>query len=99
MKVKVAYLGPVGTYSHQMTQQVYQGTSAELIAYPTMEQVLEVVESSEVDEAIVPIENSTEGAVLVATDVLAHGVNLQITNEYLLPIEHFLWGVDPNQAV
>lgn len=99
MKVKVAYLGPVGTYSHQMTQQVYQGTSAELIAYPTMEQVLEVVESSEVDEAIVPIENSTEGAVLVATDVLAHGVNLQITNEYLLPIEHFLWGVDPNQVV
>ena len=99
MKVKVAYLGPEGTYSHQMTQQVYQGEGAELIPYPTMEQVLEVVESGEVDEAIVPIENSTEGAVLVATDVLAHGVNLQITNEYLLPIEHCLWGVDPSQEV
>ena len=99
MKVKVAYLGPEGTYSHQMTQQVYQGEGAELIPYPTMEQVLEVVESGEVDEAIVPIENSTEGAVLVATDVLAHGVNLQITNEYLLPIEHCLWVVDPSQEV
>ena len=99
MKVKVAYLGPEGTYSHQMTQQVYQGEGAELIPYPTMEQVLEVVESGEVDEAIVPIENSTEGAVLVATDVLAHGVNLQITNEYLLPIEHCLWGIDPSQEV
>ena len=99
MKVKVAYLGPEGTYSHQMTQQVYQGEGAELIPYPTMEQVLEVVESGEVDEAIVPIENSTEGAVLVATDVLAHGVNLHITNEYLLPIEHCLWGVDPSQEV
>ena len=88
-KLKVAYLGPKGTYSHEMTQQVYQRIPAELIPYSTMEQVLEVVENGEVDEAIVPIENSTEGAVLVATDVLAHGVNLQITNEYLLPIEHF----------
>lgn len=94
---KIAYLGPKGTYSHEMAVQIYP--LSHLIPYYSIEDVLDAVEMGEADEAVVPIENSTEGAVLVTLDVLAHEVNLKITGEYLLPIRHYLWGRPDDQEV
>ena len=86
---RVGYLGPEGTYSHEMAMQVFP--RSKLIPYFSIEDVLEAVDSGDIDEGIVPIENSTEGAVLVTLDILAHEVDVKILGEYLLPIRHYLW--------
>jgi len=86
---KIGYLGPEGTYTHEMAMQIFP--TEELISYLSMERALEAANEGEVDEAVVPIENSTEGAVLVSMDVLAHEVELEIIEEHCLPIEHSLW--------
>lgn len=94
VKKKIGYLGPEGTYTQEMTLKLFP--NEELIAYPRIENVLQGVAEGEVDQGVVPIENSTEGAVFITTDVLAHEVDLKILEECILPIDHYLW-VRPGQ--
>jgi len=58
----VAYLGPEGTYSEQVAFEHF-GHSITTRACPTIDAVFRAVESGEADVGMVPIENSTEGAV------------------------------------
>lgn len=85
----VAFLGPEGNFTHLMAQQFFP--EGLLVPYFSIDQVLEAVEAGAVEEGIVPIENSTEGAVLTTMDLLAHEVNLYIVEERSLKIEHSLW--------
>ena len=87
----IAYLGPRGTYSEEMALKFYSHRPADLIPYSSLYGALQAVETGEAAEAIIPIENSLEGAVSVVLDVLAHDVTLQIVQELLLPIDHHLW--------
>lgn len=94
MKKKIGYLGPEGTYTQEMTLKLFP--NEELVAYPRIENVLQGIAEGEVEQGVVPIENSTEGAVFITTDVLAHEVDLKILEECILPIDHYLW-VRPGQ--
>lgn len=96
VKKKIGYLGPEGTYTQEMTLKLFP--NEDLIAYPRIENVLQGVAEGEVEQGIVPIENSTEGAVFITTDVLAHEVDLKILEECILPIDHYLW-VRPGQKM
>ncbi len=58
----VAYLGPAGTYSEQVAFEHF-GHAITTCACPTIDAVFRAVESGEADVGMVPIENSTEGAV------------------------------------
>lgn len=85
----LGYLGPAGTFSHQAAVDV-SGGSEEIVEYKTINSAVLAVEAGEIERAIVPIENSIEGAVNTTLDMLAFDVNLYITGEYILSISQNL---------
>ena len=86
--MKLAYLGPEGTYSEQAA--IDYADDSERIPYSGIPAVVKAAESGEVQEAIVPIENSLEGAVTYTVDLLIHESPLKIGGEVVVPIHHQL---------
>ena len=92
----VAFLGPLGTFSHAAVDQ-YFGIDAQKHSVATIDDVFADVEAGVAQFGIVPVENSTEGAVNNTQDCLVD-TTLQIIAEVVIPIEHnFLMqaGADP----
>jgi prephenate dehydratase len=85
----IGYLGPSGTHSEEAARQFYP-VEALLLPYPRIDAVIRAVESGEIAEGIVPVENSLEGSVNITLDTLAHEVNLRITGEIIWPVKHHL---------
>ena len=91
----IGFLGPLGTYSEEAA--LLYDLSADR-PYPTITAVGEAVANGEIDEGIVPIENSLAGSVIFTLDLLIQQPNLYIRGEIDLPIEHYLLakpGTDP----
>ena len=86
--MKLAYLGPEGTYSEQAA--IDYAPDSERIPYSGIPAVVKAAESGEVEEAIVPIENSLEGVVTFTVDLLIHQSPLKIRGEVVIPIHHQL---------
>jgi chorismate mutase/prephenate dehydratase len=84
----VAYLGPAGTYTHQAAVQRF-GSSAELLPVRTIGEVFDEIDRGRAEFGVVPVENSTEGAVHVTLDRLMES-DLLITGEVVLEIAHQL---------
>ncbi len=82
--MKVALLGPKGTYTHQAAKK-YFGDKLEPEFYSTIKEIFE----SKIETKFVPIENSLGGRVTDTIDLLKQTEN-QITAEVKLPIEHAL---------
>src|SRR6266702_4342656 len=66
----VGYLGPAGTFTHAAAMRGF-GTSAHLIPLKNIADIFEEVERGRAQYGVVPVENSTEGAVNVTLDRLA----------------------------
>jgi len=92
--MKVGYLGPEGTNSEEacLLYRKKLAGQVELIPYATIHDAILAVDQGKVHEAIVPIENSIEGTIGIVTDSLARDVNLQIKQELVIPIYHYLIG-------
>lgn len=60
--LKVAFLGPEGTFSQSAVYKHF-GHSARALALGTIDEVFHEVEAGHADFGVVPIENSTEGSV------------------------------------
>lgn len=86
--LRVAYLGPEGTYSQTAARHLF-GLQARYRDCATIEAVFESVHSKDATYGVVPFENSTEGAVSMTSDALLEG-DLLIRQEYVLPVEHCL---------
>ena len=86
---RISHLGPEGTFTDQACH-VYAPADWERVGYPEMHQVVAALVDGEVDEAIVPIENSVGGAVIDIVDFLVGTPNVQIKGEMLLGIEQCL---------
>lgn len=82
---KIGYLGPEGTFSQEAVLTIAKNYT-ELIAFSTILNIFESLENGEIDEAVVPIENSTEGSVLITLDALTH-FDVKIKKEIILPIQ------------
>jgi chorismate mutase/prephenate dehydratase len=67
--LKIAYLGPEGTFSQAAALKAF-GSSAETVALGTIDEVFRTVEARQADFAVVPVENSTEGAVGRTLDLM-----------------------------
>ena len=65
--LKIAYLGPQSTFTHQAARSKF-GASVEYCDCETIQDVFEAVEGGSADYGVVPIENSTEGAVTHTLD-------------------------------
>ena len=87
---RIGYFGPAGTFTEQALLTQSDLASCDLVAFRTVPDVLDAVESGEVDQGFVPIENSIEGTVNFTQDALVFDHNLLIQREIVLDIEHCL---------
>lgn len=85
---RIAFQGENGAYSQQAIFQTF-GADAETVALPTFHELFRAVDSGATDLAMVPIENSTAGAINQAYDLLLD-YDLKITRETVLRVCHTL---------
>ena len=86
--LKVAYLGPEGSYSHASVLKQF-GSSVQPMAVSTIEEVFQTVEQGEANYGMVPVENSSEGVVKATQEALLH-TELKVCGEVDLRIHHCL---------
>lgn len=86
--MKVAFLGPPATFTHQAAQRQF-GLSAQLLAQKSIPAVFEEVRRGRADYGVVPVENSTEGIVSHTLDMFVES-DLVINAEILLEISQDL---------
>ena len=86
-KIKIAFQGEKGAYSHIACEEIYKG--AEIKNCATFEEVFKVTFEDESIKAIIPLENSLAGRV---TDIhhLLIKYKLQIYAEHFQTVEHCL---------
>lgn len=87
--VKVGYLGPEGTFSHQAARQQF-GELADLQPQASIADVFAAVERGAVQLGIVPVENTTDGIVTQSFDLLP-SFEGTLCGELLLRISHDLF--------
>ncbi|MEK7847715.1 MAG: prephenate dehydratase [Chloroflexota bacterium] len=88
MTRRIAYLGPPGTFTEEAA--LLYDSQAELVAFPSISQVALAVVGKQVEEGVVPIENSIGGSVPETLDLLIHQPRLFIQNEISMPIHLYL---------
>jgi prephenate dehydratase len=83
---RIAFLGPLGTFTHASLLTVTVAAGAELLPQDNVTLVIDALRSGAADAAFVPIENSVEGAVPATLDELAGSGQLMIDQEAYLPV-------------
>lgn len=86
--IKVAYLGPEGTFTQQAALKHF-GASAVTKPFSAIDEVFREVEAGAVNYGVVPVENSTEGVVSHTLDNFMNS-NLKICGEVELRVHHNL---------
>ncbi|AMX02346.1 prephenate dehydratase [Microbulbifer thermotolerans] len=86
--VKIAYLGPEGTFTQQAALKHF-GHSAQCRPLAAIDEVFREVEAGAVSYGVVPVENSTEGVINHTLDNFMNS-NLKICGEVELRIHHHL---------
>jgi prephenate dehydratase len=87
-----AYLGPKGTFSEEAAI-AWAGADGDLVPMPSIPELVRAVESRESQYAVLPIENSIEGAISTTLDLLIHETDLKIQAEIVIPVRLFLIGL------
>ncbi len=96
-RVAIAYLGPPATFTHMAARQKFGG-SIDYLEAETISDVFALVEKRTADYGVVPIENSTDGAVTHTLDEFA-GTPLKICSEIYLPISNCLLSKGPREKI
>ena len=86
--LRIAYLGPAGTFSHAAVDRHFGGF-VDAVPCATIDEVFRAGESGRTDYAVVPVENSTEGAVGRTLDLMCT-TDLSVCGEIKLRIQQNL---------
>jgi chorismate mutase/prephenate dehydratase len=86
--LRVAYLGPRATFTHQAVMQQF-GLAAQDVPVENIRDVFNEVERGRADYGVVPIENSTSGAVIYTLDMFIDS-DLKIAAEISLEVTQHL---------
>jgi chorismate mutase/prephenate dehydratase len=86
--MRVAYLGPEGTYTHAAADRHF-GHAVETVSEPDIPDIFHSVEAGHVRFGVVPVENSIEGAVNQTLDQLTR-TSLSVCGEVRMRIQHCL---------
>jgi prephenate dehydratase len=90
--LRVAYLGPAGTFAEEALR-ASAPPGVEEVPYPTIFEAVMAVQQRAVDRAVVPIENSIEGSVNATLDALAvDAPDVRIAAEVDHPVHQTLIG-------
>jgi prephenate dehydratase len=93
MSTRLAYFGPPGTNTEEAAIKCaeLQGGSYELLPFSTITHAALAIQSGAADQAILPVENSLDGAIGETLDFLIHTPEPHfIRDELVLLIEHYL---------
>jgi prephenate dehydratase len=82
----IAFLGPEGTFAHAALRDLAVADGAELLPMANVTLAIDAVRAGRADAALVPLENSVEGAVPATLDELANGAALVIAEETYLAV-------------
>lgn len=88
--LRIAYLGPQGTFTHLAAVKKF-GKKSKYVFADTISEVFEKTEKGDVDYGVVPVENSIEGVVNYTLDMFLTSA-LKICSEITLNISHCLLG-------
>lgn len=97
--MKIAFLGPEGSYSHLAAKEFLKteaspvkavGEWDECVPFRNFPEVLAAVENGRVDAAAIPIENSLQGGVSQNLDLLQGSNDLYAMKETVIRIDHRL---------
>lgn len=95
-RVRVACLGPQFTFSHEAAAWLYP--EGELVFLPSFSEVFHAVKDGQADYGVLPIENSSTGAISDTYEFLLNqpyerdgtNVKVKIVGELILPVQHNL---------
>ncbi|MFO1310052.1 MAG: prephenate dehydratase [Burkholderiales bacterium] len=87
-RLAIAYLGPPGTFSHAAVARHF-GAFVEAVPEGTIDEAFRAAESGRCDYAVVPVENSTEGAVGRTLDLMCT-TDLSVVGEVKLRVRQNL---------
>jgi prephenate dehydratase len=94
--LRIGYLGPEGTFSHQAVLDAKAAEGAQAVALATLYDTVMAVQDGGVEAALVPIENSLEGSVDVILDTLATDApDVAIVGETVAEIRNCLIAAAP----
>lgn len=94
--MRVGYLGPEGTFSHQALLEAHVADGTQTVGLATLYDTVMAVQDGVVEAALVPIENSIEGSVDVTLDTLASDAHdLAIVGETVSEIRNCLIAAGP----
>src|SRR3989344_7356008 len=93
--MKIAYLGPAGTYTETVARDLFKHT--ELLPIGLIGHIIEGIDDCEFSFGVVPIENLYEGEVRETLDSLTAASDAKIIKESVLQIVHCL-GVLPEHG-
>ncbi|MDT8429013.1 MAG: prephenate dehydratase [Pseudomonadales bacterium] len=85
-RARVAFLGPLGTFSHAAVDS-YFADSVDKLSVSSIDEVFLAVETDRAEYGVVPVENSTEGAVTTTQECLID-TSLRIMAEIIIPVVH-----------
>jgi prephenate dehydratase len=86
-RTRIGFLGPEGTFTEQALLSQPDLAALELVALPSIPDVLNAVHDGRVDRGFVAVENSIEGAVTVTVDNLAFETDLLIQREVVMGVQ------------
>ncbi len=86
--LKIAYLGPRATFTHMAGMQQF-GLAAQYVPVENIKDVFTEVERGRADYGVVPIENTTSGAVIYTLDMFIDA-DLKIAAEIMLEVSQHL---------
>ncbi len=87
-RVRVAYLGPEGTFSHQAAVAQF-GSQADLVPVGHMGDVFTSTQRGETHFGVIPVENTIEGAINLTYDSLMES-EVTICGEVMVAVSHNL---------
>jgi prephenate dehydratase len=94
--LRVAYLGPPGTFTEDALRDAASGADLEPVPAPSVYAAILAVEAGDAERAFVPFENSIEGAVRATLDTLAFDAEgVALVGEHDFPISHCLIAREP----
>jgi prephenate dehydratase len=89
--MRIAYLGPAGTFTEDALNEALNGTEFEPLRTETVYDAIVAVTEGRADQALAPYENSIEGSVRGTLDILAFDLpSVTIVGEHDYPVRQHL---------
>ena len=83
---RVGYLGPKGTFSHEALKKYIGQEACISVDFASIPEIFMAFAQNMLDEAVVPMENSIEGAVNATMDMISQETGLMIKAEIVIPV-------------